>query len=102
MLIGKDKAKIIEAFKRNSLYDFILKAVDDIGNPLTEYEKLAESYNLLKLKETRFFNRNSEPYLLYVSYRKADVKNVRLIMLSLKNGVDKLVVKNKLRESYQG
>lgn len=101
VLIGKDKTKIIEAFKRNTLYEFVLKAVDDIGNPLTEYEKLADSFNLLKLKETRFFNRGTEPYLLYVGYRKADIKNVRLIMVSLRSGVDKLVVKSKLREGYQ-
>lgn len=100
LLSGKDKGKITEAFKLNDLYDFILKAVDDIGNPLTGYEKLAESYNLSKLKENRFFNRGTEPYLLYVSYRKADLKNVRIVMVSLRSGIDKAVIKNKLRESY--
>lgn len=99
-LMSKDKEQILQAFKGNVYYDFLKDAVNNIGNPLTAYEKKAESYNLLKLKETRFFNKGTEPYLLYVSYRKADVKNVRLILLSLRSGVDKAILKDKLRESY--
>lgn len=99
-LLSKDKEQILQTFNGSVYYDFLKDAVGNIGNPLTAYERKAESYNLLKLKETRFFNKGTEPYLLYVSYRKADVKNVRLILLSLRSGVDKAILKDKLRESY--
>lgn len=101
VLIGKDKQKILQAFKSHALYPFIEKAVAEMGSPLVNFEKLSESYNLSTLKETRFFNRGVEPYLLYVCYRKADIKNVRLIMVSLRSGVDKESIKQKLRDSYQ-
>jgi len=99
-VLSKDKAAIEQAFKNTPMQNFVLKAMNEMGNPLIDYEKEAEGYPVSKLRETRFFNRGKEPYLLYVSYRKADIKNVRLVLLGIKAGKDKTVIKNKLRECY--
>ena len=99
-VLSKDKAVIEQAFKNTPMQNFVLKAMSEMGNPLIDYEKEAEGYPVSKLRETRFFNRGKEPYLLYVSYRKADIKNVRLVLLGIKTGKDKSVIKNKLRECY--
>lgn len=99
-LLSKDEDKIAEAFKNSRYLDFVKTASQNIGKPLAEYERLVDGYALRKLKETRFFNEGTKPYLLYVLYRKADIKNVRLILSSLKSGIARDVVKGKLRESY--
>ncbi len=100
IVLSKDKAKIEQAFKNTELYGIVQKAVNEMGSPLINYERETDGYPVSKLRETRFFNRGKEPYLLYVSYRKADIKNVRLVLLGIKAGKDKTVIKNKLRESY--
>lgn len=100
VLFSKDKAKILQAFKGNKLYDFILKAVDSIGKPLTEFENLSQSFMLTALKERRFLIKGKEPYLLYVLYRKADILNVRLILLNLRAKESANTIKQKLRDSY--
>lgn len=99
-LLSKDEGKMAGAFKNSRYLDFVKTASKNIGKPLSEYERMVDGYALNKLKETRFFNEGTKPYLLYVSYRKADIKNVRLILSSLKSGIARDVVKGKLRESY--
>lgn len=100
LLMEKNAEKILKAFKKTVFYDFLKKAFTSSENSLREYEKAVDGYNLAKLKETRYFIKGTEPYLLYVGYRKADVKNVRLILGGLRGGVGKETVKAKLRESY--
>ncbi len=100
-LLSKDADKIRENFKGSYLSDFIVEALKGLeGAPLVSYEKLVDSFLVKTLKETRFFNRGIEPYLLYCLYRKADIKNARLVMIGLKNGADKTLLKEKLREAY--
>ncbi len=100
VLNEKNGEKILAVFKRTVFFEFLQKAFAPKDNPLTEYEKAVDGYNLKKLKETRFFNQGTEPYLLYVGYRKADIKNVRLILSGLRSGLSREVIKEKLRESY--
>lgn len=100
LLMEKNAEKILKAFKKTVFYDFLKKAFTTGENSLREYEKAVDGYNLAKLKETRYFIKGTEPYLLYVGYRKADIKNVRLILGGLRSGVSKETVKAKLRESY--
>lgn len=100
ILNEKNGEKILAAFKRTVFYDFLKTVFSPKDNPLREYEKAVDGYNLKKLKETRYFNKGTEPYLLYVGYRKADIKNVRLILTGLRSGISKEVIKEKLRESY--
>lgn len=100
LLMEKNTEKILKAFKKTVFYDFLKKAFTTGENSLREYEKAVDGYNLAKLKETRYFIKGTEPYLLYVGYRKADIKNVRLILSGLRSGVSKETVKAKLRESY--
>lgn len=100
LLMEKNVEKILKAFKKTVFYDFLKKAFTASENSLREYEKAVDGYNLAKLKETRYFIKGTEPYLLYVGYRKADIKNVRLILGGLRSGVGKETVKAKLRESY--
>lgn len=99
-ILSKDRAKIEQAFKYSPLKEFVYPAVFEAGGPLLSYEKLTDGFAVTTLRETRFFNKGKEPYLLYVSYRKADIKNVRLVLLGIKAGKDKTIIKNKLRESY--
>lgn len=101
-LLTGDADKISDCFKGSYLYDYVSGALRDIGGPLVAYEKLADGYALERLKKTRYFLHGTEPYLLYVLYRKADIRNVRFIMVSIQNGADSKTIKNKLRSSYEG
>lgn len=99
-VLTRDPKVMREAFKGTELEKFILLAVKEMGSPLVGFERLMEGFALKRLKEDRFFIRGTEPFILYCMYKRADVKNVRLIMVSLYNGVESQVIKAKLREAY--
>ena len=99
-LLSREEARIKNAFKQGALYDFVLAALSAQDKPLADFERLQESFALARFKAERFSLTKDAPFILYCMYRRADIKNVRLIMVSLYNGADKTQIRTKIRVSY--
>ena len=99
-LLSREEARIKNVFKQGALYDFVLAALSAQDKPLADFERLQESFALARFKAERFALTKDAPFILYCMYRCADIKNVRLIMVSLYNGADKTQIRTKIRESY--
>ena len=99
-LLSREEARIKSVFKQGGLYDFVLAALSAQDKPLADFERLQESFALARFKAERFSLTKDAPFILYCMYRRADIKNVRLIMVSLYNGADKTQIRTKIRVSY--
>lgn len=56
--------------------------------PFTEAERMKEGYEVRYFFERRFALSGKEPFLYYVFRRRAEIDNVRMILICLKAGVD--------------
>ena len=99
-VLSGEESRIKNAFKSGALYEFVVAALLAKDQPLAEFERMTESFALARFKAERFSLTKDGPFILYCMYRRADVKNVRLIMISLFNGADKTKIRAKIRESY--
>ena len=93
-----------EKFATSLRKDFILSAIEDAekGRPLSAFEKKADDYALNYLLKYRYVFEGTAPFVLYVYYKLAEILNVRLIIVSLSNGVSAEEIKKRLRVSYAG
>lgn len=94
----KDKIKFSENRK------LIEIAIEDFskGTTLTEFEKVADGYSLALLKERKYDVDGYRPFMLYAFYKRAEIKNVRIILSCIDNGIDKNEIKSRVRETYEG
>lgn len=67
------------------------------GAPLTEYEKKTENFAMELLMLTRYDMIGIEPFVLYVLRRRAEIRNVRIITVSLAAGLSSQQIRNKIR-----
>ena len=67
------------------------------GKPLTEFEKNTDDFALILLNETRYDMRGSEPFITYIMRRRAEIRNVRIIAVSLAAGIPSAQIKSKIR-----
>ncbi len=72
------------------------------GQPLTLLERAADSAALLLLKKKRYSDEGYLPFLRYCYYKLAELRNVTIVFACLENGVDRSVVRARMRESYEG
>ncbi len=56
--------------------------------PFTEAERMKEGYEVRYFFERRFALSGKEPFLYYVFRRRAEINNVRMILVCLRAGVD--------------
>ncbi|MBQ3596822.1 MAG: V-type ATPase subunit [Clostridia bacterium] len=91
----------IKGFKHS---DYLNVAIESACKhaPLSEFERLYQSYQVSLLKKDRFINEGVAPFALYCFYKLADLANVRIIMTGLINKLDKAQIKDRLRDGYEG
>ncbi len=65
--------------------------------PLSDAEKLLESYETDSLGKNRFDLKAGEPFLYYIFRRRAENENVRIVMASLIAGMPEKWIKDRLR-----
>ena len=94
----KEKCRFMNA------HNLLAVAVDAFnkGEPLSDFEAEADGYALSLLKKKKYSVDGIIPFTLYCHYKLAELKNVRIIMVGLINGVDKNEIKRRLRETYEG
>lgn len=64
--------------------------------PFTEAERIKESYGERYFFERRFELQGKEPFLYYVFRRRAEIKDVRTVLICLNAGVDAREIKRRL------
>ncbi len=65
--------------------------------PLSDAEKVLESYETDALAKNRFDLKAGEPFLYYIFRRRAENENVRIVMASLIAGMPEKWIKDRLR-----
>lgn len=77
-----------------------IKAVAEValkGEPLSQFEKQSDNYAVELLNLTRYDMKGIEPFVLYVLRRRAEIRNVRIVCVSLGAGLTSAQIKNKIR-----
>ena len=104
-IICEESPEIIkDKIKDYDLRDFIDLATASLqaNSPLSDFEKLSEDFSLNILMKDKYSIEGNVPFLLYCYYKFAELTNVRIIMVCLKNNVQKNVIKEKIRRGYEG
>ena len=98
-LFEEDKANAVLNFKDTPYYDFVKSCVDAkvSGQPLTQAEKVAESYEAEYFNAKKYELRRSQPFLYYVFRRRAENSNVRILFVCLLAGMREAEIKRRLR-----
>lgn len=69
---------------------------------LVAFERAADSFSMKKLKERRYETEGTFPLLLYAFYKKAELANVRIVLVGKRGGVPNEQIKARLKEGYAG
>ncbi len=95
-LFDEDKA---QAFKDTPYYDFVKLCLDakNSGQPLTQAEKICESYETEYFTARKYELKRSQPFLYYVFRRRAENANVRILFVCLLAGMREGDIKRRLR-----
>ncbi len=72
------------------------------GQPLSDFEKLADNFALKMLKQEKYQTEGIIPLMIYVFAKLNEISNVRIVLVGLINGIEKAQIKRKLREIYEG
>lgn len=104
VLFGADRTAIERrfAFSRYAeVVDEALKA-KEAGKPMVAFERIADSALLSSLYPRRYESEGIVPFLLYYAYKTNEIANVRIILAGKTAGVDKEIIKERLRLGYGG
>ena len=98
-LFEEDKAKAVQAFKDTPYYEFVKSCFDakEAGFPLTQAEKIAESYEAEYFTAKKYDLKRSQPFLYYVFRRRMENANVRILFVCLLAGMREGDIKRRLR-----
>ena len=98
-LFEEDKARVVSAFKDTPYYDFVKNCIDSksAGLPLTQAEKICESYEAEYFNARKYDLKRSQPFLYYVFRRRAENANVRILFVCLLAGMREQEIKRRLR-----
>lgn len=98
-LFEEDKTKALSAFKGTPYYDFVKNCLDSksAGLPLTQAEKISESYEAEYFNAKKYELKRSQPFLYYIFRRRAENANVRILFVCLLAGMREAEIKRRLR-----
>lgn len=98
-LFNEDKKQAVQAFKDTQYYEFVKYCFDAkaAGQPLTQAEKISESYEAEYFTAKKYELKRSQPFLYYVFRRRAENANVRILFVCLLAGMREADIKRRLR-----
>ncbi len=98
-LFGEDKTKAVQEFKDTPYYGFVKACYEakEGGLPLTQAEKIAESYEAEYFTAKKYDLKRSQPFLYYVFRRRMENANVRILFVCLLAGMREADIKRRLR-----
>lgn len=89
-----------DAAEKLSLKETYKQALEKLKEGVAPYEAFVENALLAPLKKARYDLFSPAPILGFYLGKKREIKNVRLLFAGVKNGVDKEILKVRLREQY--
>lgn len=89
-------AKALNGTPYAEFYKLCLEAKEK-GLPFTEAERALESFEAEYFAERRFELEGKQPFLYYVFRRRAEIQNVRIILVCLNAGLKPQDIKRRLR-----
>ncbi len=94
---------LLDRFKLSYISDLISLAIESVakGEPLSDFEKHAESYAVNRMLKQKYETGGILPFVQYCYYKLADLTNVRIIMVGLINGLSKTDIRNRIRSYYE-
>ncbi len=98
-LIFGDEAAAAAALQGTPYADFFASCMSarERGKPFTEAENMLASFEAEYFRGKRFELEGKEPFLYYVFRRRAEIANVRIILVCLRAGVPGGEIKKRLR-----
>ena len=98
-LFEEDKSKAVLSFKDTPYYDFVKSCIDAraAGLPLTQAEKVSESYEAEYFNARKYDLKRSQPFLYYIFRRRVENANVRILFVCLLAGMREGEIKRRLR-----
>ena len=96
--------QLLTRFKFFENKEIILSAIESAEKnmPLSTAEKLIESFPLKFLSKQKYQTEGIIPFILYCYYKLADLQNIRIILVGIKNKFSKDDIKSRLRDCYAG
>lgn len=98
-VFDSDRQKAEKALDKTPLKDFysMCLAAKEKGAPFTDAERALESYEAEYFLKKRYELEGKQPFLYYVFRRRAEIQNVRIILVCLKVGLGAHEIKRRLR-----
>ena len=90
------RAKALDNTPYKQFYSLCLAAKEN-GLPFTEAERALESFESEYFAERKYELEGREPFLYYVFRRRAEIQNVRIILVCLNAGLSAQDIKRRLR-----
>ena len=94
------RAKALDNTPYGGFYALCLEAKEK-GLPFTEAERALESFEAEHFADRRYELEGREPFLYYVFRRRAEIQNVRIILVCLNAGLSAQEIKRRLRAVQQ-
>lgn len=97
--LTKGEESAVRAFGNTPYADFVKLcfAAKTQNLPLTEAERLRDSYEIDYLAANKYELKANQPFLYYVFRRRAENENVRIVFVCLLGGMSEREIKNRLR-----
>ena len=98
-LFLEDTDKTIYEFALTPWSDFVRLCIEESesGRPLVKAEKLMDGYETEYFYKRRYELQAEQPFLYYISRRKTENANVRIVLACLLAGVAEADIKKRLR-----
>ena len=98
-LFDEDAESAKKTLKKTPYSEFygLCLAAKEKGLPFTDAERALESYEAEYFAEKRFELEGKQPFLYYVFRRRAEIQNVRIILVCLNAGLKAQDIKRRLR-----
>lgn len=97
-----DMDAIVEKFKASPIGLEAYKALQrfETTNRLSEFEKAMDDYQINFVKGTKYVTFGPEVLLTYLLAREAEIKNIRVILISKLNGLSREFIQERMCEIY--
>ncbi|HHY65037.1 MAG TPA: V-type ATP synthase subunit C [Clostridiaceae bacterium] len=99
---SKEFNKLFEVLKSLGEEKLATDLSEAIGKPdgISEVEKILDDYIVQYLRQGRFVTFGVEPVIGYLFFKETEIKNVRLVITGVMNGIPRDIIRERLRLGY--
>ena len=99
---GDSVDNMIQTFKNSKISSALIKGLNSYRetNRLSEFEKSMDDYLIELIKDSKYVTFGPEPLFAYVLAKEAEIKNLRIIMVSKINNLSPDVIRGRVSDLY--